>query len=51
MDYNEARDFHRGLAWAHRGGKLVSSGMQFPPRWQGGQWLLIDRRGAIVWRE
>jgi len=51
LRYNEATDFHHGLAWVHRGGKLEYVGTHLPPRWDGGQWLLIDRKGNVVWNQ
>jgi hypothetical protein len=51
LKYNEATDFHRGLAWVHYGGRLEYVGPHFPPQWEGGQWLLIDRQGNAVWSQ
>lgn len=49
--YNEIGVFSNGLAWAHVGGELTREGVPFhsPARWEGGEWLLIDRTGARVW--
>jgi hypothetical protein len=49
--HNEAWQFDRGLAWAHRGGKLNDLGMHQPPGWKGGQWQLIDTTGRAIWTE
>ncbi|MHC5054768.1 MAG: WG repeat-containing protein [Planctomycetota bacterium] len=47
--YNGLGDFSNGLAWAHVGGEPTRDGLHSPPRWEGGEWLLIDRTGARVW--
>ena len=47
--FNEAKDFWNGLAWVHVGGELEEWAVHQPPRWKGGEWLLIDRSGRRVW--
>ena len=51
LDFNEAWPFHRGLAWVHRGGKLVERSTHVPIEWEGGEWLLINKRGNVIWSE
>ena len=51
LEFNEAWPFQRGLAWVHRGGKLVERSTHVPMQWEGGEWLLIDKRAKVIWSE
>jgi hypothetical protein len=51
LDYNEVWDFENGLAWVHRGGNLPGFVFHQVPQWEGGEWLLIDATGKIIWSE
>ena len=46
--FNETRPFRNGTAWVHVGGGLGSQIMHMPPSWNGGEWLLINKKGAVV---
>ena len=45
--WNDAEDFHNGLARVHVGGQFRSS-HHGPNWWKGGKWFYVDRSGTIV---
>ena len=45
--WNDAEDFHGGLARIHIGGTLMKK-LHSPWWWRGGEWCYIDRTGKII---
>ena len=48
--FNDTYPFRGGVARVHVGGTLTIYEIHSPPIWEGGEWLLIDRKGIVLKR-
>lgn len=48
LAWNDAEDFHGGLARGHRGGMLYEAQFHEPQTWSGGAWYYINLKGHEV---
>jgi hypothetical protein len=48
LPWNDAEDFHGGLARVHRGGTLYEAMFHEPQTWDGGAWYYINLKGQEV---